>query len=205
MLAANTTSDASSPRAPAQAQRIGRPQHDGEQHAERPLRRASCAQRAGSPCVSRIAAPSSDAALPAHCDAVGRHVARERRGAEDRDRRQRQHQQRVDRAAVAQRHVDQRMECGDAGRAERDQQAPVAPDRLPAAPRLRADPRQQQREAERPAQQVQRRRVDVGAQRPAGDEVAGPEERGPRQREDRAHVAHQCVIAAAASARSGIA
>jgi hypothetical protein len=39
---------------------------------------------------------------------------------------------------------------------------------------FRADPRQQQREAERPTQQVQRRRLDLGAQRTPGDEVAGP-------------------------------
>jgi hypothetical protein len=127
--------------------------------------------------------------------------AGQRGAAEDRDRGQREEEQRVDRAAVLQRDVDQRVERGDAGRAEREQQLPVAPQHVPAAPRPRADPWQQQREAERPAQQVQQRRVDVGAQGATGHEVARPAEGGPREREDRPPVAHQCVSSAAASLR----
>jgi hypothetical protein len=192
-------------RALAQAERVRRPQHDREPHAQRPARRR---QRGPTPW---LAVSQQDRGTEQRRGTAGPlrgarpRAAGQRRAGEDRDRRQRQHQQRVDRAAVAQREIDQRVKAGDAGRAEREQQAPVAPDRLPAAPQRRANPRQQQRKAERPAQQVQRGRVDLVAQRAAGYEVAGPEKGGPREREDRPAVAHQCAIAAAASARRGIA
>ena len=149
------------------------------------------------PRVIRMPAPTSDTVVPAHCSVDGRLAPLSAAADQDRRRHQRKHQDRVQRGRGVHRQVGEGVERRQAGDAERDQQPPFAPhdargSARPCAPTEGHERQQRQR----PAQQGEGRRIDVVAQRAAGDEVARPEQGGAGERQGGEAVGRQREAAA---------
>src|SRR5258705_7777609 len=76
------------------------------------------------------------------------------------------------------------LEQRHAEKGQREQEARAAPDRAQVLAKARNRERREGERCDQPAPEIQRRRLEVVAQRPAEDPVAGPEQRREREQQE---------------------